>query len=273
MRIRDVMAKRGGLGGQDTLNIVSFALSMRKEETLTRLDMELGEDARQRVERLLDAREAGKPLAYITGEKEFFSRPFHVDGRVLIPRPETELLVELALDILKKEPWIRTVLDMGTGSGIIGNTIARISSRNVLCVDISQEALQVARENGRDAEVSERLTFLCSDLFSGIRENARFDMILANLPYVAENEWDEVMTDVRDFEPALALKGGPDGLDIYRKFVGELGGYLSGGGYVLAEIGATGQAEKMVDLLKSCGLSGIVKTDLAGRERMIIAHG
>jgi release factor glutamine methyltransferase len=270
LRIKDLMAKAGDIQGLDVINIISFALSMRKEGVLAGLDAELDEEKSARIDRLLNERRRGKPLAYITGEKEFFSHPFLVDERVLIPRPETELLVEEALSILEKSPPIRSIVDMGTGSGIIGATIARLSSRDVLCTDVSVGALNVAKENARRAGVEDRLTFLCSDLFDGVRKEEKFDMILANLPYVREDEWAGVMVDVKDFEPTRALLGGPDGLDIYRRLIQALPERLGPEGYVLLEIGAPGQAEKVGELFKSCGIAAKMKKDLAHRERVVI---
>lgn len=255
--------------GADILPILSFALSMKKEKILISLDKELGADEAGYVEAIIRERERGKPFAYITGEKEFFSHPFFVDKRVLIPRPETELLVEEALAILRKREDIRSVMDAGTGSGIIGNTIARLASRNVLCVDISMDALAVAQKNGLASGVPERLDFLCSDLMTGIKGGRKFDMILANLPYVAEHEWEGLAADVREYEPGSALLGGADGLDIYRRFVRLLPDHLNKPGYVLVEIGP-GQGKKMVDMFESCGLEAVLKKDLAQRERVVI---
>ena len=255
--------------GTDILPILSFALSMKKEKILVCLDNEIGENEARAVERILRERQEGKPLAYITGEKEFFSQSFFVDRRVLIPRPETELLVEEALAILDKRNDIRTVMDVGTGSGIIGATIARLSSRSVLCVDISMDALTVARRNASASEAPERLAFLCSDLMTGIKKGRKFDMILANLPYVAEREWDDIMRDVKEYEPGVALLGGPDGLEIYRRFVRLLPEYLGEHGCVLVEIGP-GQGQKMVNMLESRGLKAVLKKDLAQRERVVI---
>jgi release factor glutamine methyltransferase len=269
LRIRDIMSKAGATKGTDILPILSFALSMKKEKVLINLDKEIGEDDARFVETIMGEREKGKPLAYITGEKEFFSRSFFVDGRVLIPRPETELLVEEALAILGRRKDIRSVMDVGTGSGVIGNTIARLSSRRVLCVDISRDALAVAQKNSLAPEVSERLTFLCSDLMTGIKKGRKFDMIVANLPYVSEYEWDDVMTGVKDYEPELALLGGPDGLDIYRRFVRLLPDHLSERGCVLVEIG-DGQGKKMLNMLESRGFRAALKRDLAQKERVVI---
>lgn len=254
--------------GADVLPILSFALSIKKEKILVSLDNEIGDEAARTITTLVREREAGKPLAYITREKEFFSHSFFVDGRVLIPRPETELLVEEALAILEKRNDLRSVMDMGTGSGVVGNTIARLSLRSVLCVDISPGALDVAQKNGRDSGMAERLTFLCSDLMSGIKKGRKFDMIVANLPYVAEHEWDGLMRDVKEYEPASALLGGPDGLDIYRRFVRLLPDHLSEHGFVLIEIG-DGQGKKVAELFESSGLNAALKKDLAGKERMV----
>ena len=269
MRIRDIMSKAGAMEGSDILPILSHALAMKKEKILISLDEDIGDDAARAVEALVLERRKGKPLAYITGEKEFFSHPFFVDGRVLIPRPETELLVEEAVAILEKRDDIRSIVDVGTGSGIIGNTIARLTSRHVLCVDISMDALVVARKNSLASGVPERLSFLCSDLLSAVKKGRKFDMIVANLPYVAEREWDDVMKDVKEYEPELALLGGPDGLDIYRRFAGFLPEHLSASGCVLVEIGP-GQGKKMVDMFESCGLEAVLKRDLAQRERVVI---
>jgi release factor glutamine methyltransferase len=268
LRIRDIMSKAGATKGTDILPILSHALSMNKEKILINLDKEIGEDDVRFVEAIIGERKKGKPLAYITGEKEFFSHSFFVDGRVLIPRPETELLVEEALAILEKREDMRSVMDVGTGSGIIGNTIARLSSRSVLCVDISRDALMVAQKNSLTSGVAERLTFLCSDLTTGIKKGRKFDMIVANLPYVAEYEWDNLMVDVKEYEPAPALLGGPDGLDIYRRFVRLLPDHLSERGCVLVEIG-DGQGEKMVNMFESCGLKAMLKKDLAQKERVV----
>ena len=270
MRIRDIIANAGKHQGPDALNIVAFALSRRKEEVLTDLDAEIEDELTANIEGLIRERAKGKPLAYITGEKEFFSQPFFVDGRVLIPRPETELLVEEALAILERRTDMEAILDMGTGSGAIGATIARLSSKRVTCADISMDALMVAKKNGARMCASGQLAFVCSDLMGAVREGRKFDMIVANLPYVTDHEWIGVMREVKDYEPALALLGGADGLDIYRRLVRDLPAHLHAEGYVLLEIGPYGQAGLMADLFWSHGLTSKVKKDLAGRERVII---
>ncbi len=236
------------------------------------MDREIDERTLLVVRRCLDERTAGKPLAYITEDREFFSENFFVNKNVLIPRPETEILVEEALKIIGKKKE-GAVLDMGTGSGAIGITIAKHSASRVVCVDISPAALRVARKNADAMGVSQRTRFLCCDLFGGISRGAKFDMILANLPYVAGDEWDTLMTDVRQYEPKRALWGGKDGMDIYRRFVPGLPGHLRHDGYVLVEIGSSTQAKKVGAMLAGAGLTVDIKKDYSGRERVLVGHG
>jgi len=270
LRIKDIIAKAGKHEQPDALNIVAFALSRRKEEVIAGLDAQIEDELAIAIEGLLGERARGKPLAYITGEKEFFSQPFFVDGSVLIPRPETELLVEEALAILERRTDMEYILDMGTGSGAVGATIARLSSKRVICADISMDALRVAKKNGARLCAPGQLAFVCSDLMGAVRGGRKFDMIVANLPYVTDNEWADVMREVKDYEPALALLGGRDGLDIYRRLAASLPTHLHAEGCVLLEIGPYGQAGRMAELLRTIGLASKVKKDLAGRERVII---
>jgi len=270
LKIRDIVTKQGDIDGLDTVNILAFVLAIRQEEILMSLDRSLDEETACRVSTLLKERSQGKPLAYITGNKEFFSEPFFVDERVLIPRPDTETLVECALEILNKKPDAERILDMGSGSGAIGLIIAKKAGRRVACVDISLKALGVARKNSRDLGVPDRVDFLCSDLFGGIKTEKKFDMIVANLPYVAPGEWDSLMRDVRVYEPRIALDGGAGGVEIYRRFIEEIPHYLKTDGYVLCEIGGDGRAEQVRDMLRVTGLSVVTKKDLSGNERVLI---
>ncbi len=204
----------------EVLSIISYVYATTKEEILASMTKEI-EDTRFRdIERYINERKDGKPLAYITEKKEFYSQEFFVDKNVLVPRPETEILVEEALRILwTNKRHMENILDMGTGSGAIGLTIAQRAEKHVFCVDISKEALVVARKNARTLGVLERASFLCSNLFGGVKEGIKFDMILANLPYVGSEEWDALMPDVKNFEPRRALYGGKDGIEIYQAFL------------------------------------------------------
>lgn len=269
MRIRDILEKQNGIERFEAANIVAYALSMRKEEVFTNFESEVDECARQRINDLLEDRKRGKPFAYITGHREFFSEKLYVDERVLIPRPETEILVEEALRILSKEPGINSILDVGTGSGAIGLVLAKNTQKHIVCTDISLSALRVAQRNRESLGLSERVCLVCSDLFCAVG-NVQFDMILANLPYVASEEWDNLMADVRDYEPRAALDGGSGGIDIYKRFIDGLPQHLKKGGHVLCEVGGTKQTNTMSEMLQKIGLSVVVKNDLSGNTRVLI---
>ena len=159
----------------------------------------------------------GKTPRYLTHRKEFFSETFYVDERVLIPRPETELLVEEALSIMGRSGGATRVLDMGAGSGIIGILLAKKGARRVLSVDVSAGALEVAKANAQALSVAGRIDFAASDLFSSVKEDAIFDLVCANLPYVGFVEWDGLEADVRCFEPKEALLGGTAGFETLRQ--------------------------------------------------------
>ncbi|MDO8577960.1 MAG: peptide chain release factor N(5)-glutamine methyltransferase [Dehalococcoidales bacterium] len=193
---------------------------------------------------VLKRRLNGEPSAYITGHREFFGLDFYVDYRVLIPRPETEIMVETALEFASARP-VHLIADIGTGSGAVAVSLAtRLTRATIYAVDISDEALTVAAENARKHGVSDRIRFLRGDLLAPIPEAV--DMIIANLPYVKEAELREVNT--WGYEPALALDGGKDGLDVIRRLIGQLKGKLKPGGALLMEIGA-GQGSAVTEIL------------------------
>ncbi len=270
MRIVDIITKREEVNRLDKVNILAFVLGVPQEEVLMNFDRKLDEEAARHVSTLLKERSQGKPLAYITKRKEFFSELFFVDERVLIPRPDTETLVGSALEILNKNQHMESVLDMGTGSGAIGLIIAKNTGKHVVCLDISPEALDVAKKNSRDLGVSEKVDLVCSDLFGGTRREKRFDMVVANLPYVAPAEWDSLMQDVKLYEPRKALDGGGGGAEVYRKFIKELPYHLKTDGYVLCETGGVGRAEQVTEMLRAAGFSVSTKKDLSGNERVLI---
>jgi release factor glutamine methyltransferase len=270
LRIKDVVSKAEGISWLEAVNIVSFALSIRKEETLARFDVQIDDDIALQIKTLFEQRSQGRPLAYITGQKEFFSETFLVDESVLIPRPETELLVEEALGILEKNPRMADIVDMGTGSGAIGVIIAKRAQRKVLCIDMSLQALRVARQNWVGVGAPEAARFVCSDLFGGISKKAAFDMVLANLPYVPNDEWEGLAPDIREHEPRTALDGGEGGTETYRRFVAALPGHVKPEGCVLLEIDGSVQAEEVSGALRSAGFRVAVRKDHSNKERVLI---
>jgi len=216
---------------------------------------------RERVRR----RAGREPLAYILGQAEFWSLPLKVTPEVLIPRPETELLVEEALPRLSGR---QQVLDVGTGSGALAIALAHERQELlVTAIDVSPAALAVAADNARSNGVAERIRFAQHDL--GLLPPGPFDLIVANPPYVPSGELAALMPEVRDFEPQLALDGGIDGLDAYRALARQAGVVLTAAGWLLVEVGS-GQAPAVQELFAGAGLKEIfVSRDLAGIERVV----
>lgn len=176
---------------------------------------------------------AGTPLPYLTGVQEFFGIPFEVSPAVLIPRPETELLVETALEYLRLNPHARRVVDFGTGSGAIAICIATdIPDARITATDISPEALRVARENARRHQVDSRISFLLADLADPL--NGSFDLVTANLPYIPSRDVEQLA--VAKYEPVIALDGGPDGLNLIARLLHDLPRLLATPGMALLEI-------------------------------------
>lgn len=272
MRIRQIIAGEKSLSRTDVIAAVCFACNLTKEQLFCDMDREIDETSLRALQRCLDERVAGKPLSYITGVREFFSETFTVNRDVLIPRPETEILVEEALAMIGGRRGL-AVLDMGTGSGAIGIIVAKHTGNRVVCVDISGAALAVARRNAASIGVEERTEFVCADLFSAMGAGAKFDIVMANLPYVASDEWHDLMTDVRVYEPRRALDGGEGGVEVYRRLVSELPHHLVAGGHVLVEIGSSRQARDVGKMLEGAGLRVEVKKDYSGRERVLEGHG
>lgn len=271
MRVRDILRSEEDVSRIDLLGLLSSVLSLSTEKVIIGSERELSTGEESQLHYLLEERRRGRPMAYIAGTREFYSRSFTVDPRVLIPRPETEILVEEALRIIaSRAERIGPIADVGTGSGAIGITLATESGKKITCVDTSQEALQLARTNAIRHGVIDLVDIVCSDLLSAFGHRGRFDLIVANLPYVSEEEWQALMPDVRLFEPKLALWGGPDGLDIYGRFIAEARQHLSEEGHVLCEIGSTRQAESVSRFLHGVGLSAVTKKDLSGQDRVVI---
>ena len=270
--IGDIFRTEKGLTRIDLTAIIGHALSLSKEGVLMEPERALSPEAHERIGGLVGERLGGKPLAYITGSREFYSQPFRVDEHVLIPRPETELLVERAIDILKRRRGPHTILDVGTGSGIIGILLARETGGKVFCGDLSRAALKVTRDNARLLGVEERIHLFCADLLGPLKRHRLFDLIVANLPYIPSAQWETLMADVRDFEPKTALLGGEEGMEIYGRFLPDAISFLKGDGRLLCEIGGTDQAETIARLLAPSGLRTRTVRDLSGQDRFVEAE-
>ncbi len=217
--------------------------------------------------RLVQRRAHDEPLPYLTGRVEFYGRDFAVTPDVLIPRPETELLVETALAWIKSHDVTR-VVDVGTGSGCIAVTLAAEMPRlSIIATDISADALHVARRNAERQRVGDRLACVQADVLAPLL--GPFDLIVSNPPYVAGDEWDTLPASVRR-EPRLALLAGPQGLDAIRRLLNQARARLRPGGLLLVEIGETqGNAVRALARANFLQASVRILQDLAGKERLL----
>ncbi|GAC1574754.1 MAG: peptide chain release factor N(5)-glutamine methyltransferase [Candidatus Elarobacter sp.] len=264
----------GGTGRLDALFLLEHAGDVSSKEMIAHRVRELAPDAVRRFEALVASREAGTPLAYVTGEAGFYGRMFGVDPRVLVPRPETEIAVEWAVRHLRaigREHG--TAADVGTGSGAIAVTLAcELPELGVYASDVSQPALAVARRNAARNEVFQHVTFLRGDLAAPLLRYAPFDCVIANLPYVPSADCSPAPDPV-SFEPRLARDGGAiDGLDLYRRLVPELPNLIAPRGIVVLEA-APANVRTLEALVREALPEAGVETiqDYAGLDRHIVA--
>lgn len=250
--------------------LIQLAGRMTESDFFRNLDSPVPKSLENRLNRLVKKRKAGWPIAYLLGKKEFWSLEFKVNRWVLIPRPETELVVEKVLWLpLPEKPWI---LDVGTGSGNIAIALAKeLPSARVIASDLSKRALKIARENARKNQVK-NVEFVQSNLLSFfLKSNLLFDLIVSNPPYVAEKEWKKLDRPVRDFEPKRALVAGPSGLEIIEKLIKQAWFCLKPGGYLVMEIGAT-QEKTVLELFSSGWGQMEILPDYSGLPRVVSAR-
>ncbi len=253
--------------------IVAEALGMKRFELFIHPHRRLTEKERARLDEIIERRKGREPLAYITGFTDFRGHIIKVTKAVLIPRPETELLVDEALRILEKGNGPQRVLEPCTGSGCI--CVALASEFEAICivaVDISPHAIALAGENARCNNVADKICFLCGDLLLPVKKEETFDLIVANPPYIQDLDMKTLAPEIRLYEPALALYGGLDGLDYITGLIRGSAPLLKPGGSLLLEIGM-GQAEEAEELTRSLGLFENIQTkkDLSGIERIFSA--
>lgn len=228
----------------------------------------VGRQERELYRTSIKRRITGEPIAYITGVKEFMSLEFALNQQVLIPRPETELLVEAALDLMKMYEQPR-ICEVGTGSGAIAVSLAHYCPQaHVMAGDVSDAALSVAGDNARRLEA--RVDFRCGSLLEPFSMELPFDLIVANLPYISMQEYADLPNEIKRFEPRLALLAPGDGLDLYRDLKPQTLNMLKPDGFILWEIGA-GQGKAARDMMDGFASVEIIK-DLAGRDRLIKAR-
>jgi release factor glutamine methyltransferase len=241
-------------------------LMLRQQDTLTekRLDA-----MRRGIKRVA----TGEPVQYVIGETGFLENSFKVDSRALIPRPETELLVNLVLDCVSI--WLEEVpaiVDVGTGSGCIILSLAAARPQGkYLALDVSDDALSLARENAAAMQLESNVHFVNADL-ADVVDPESLDAVVANLPYISTSDCEKLPKNVRDHEPRQALDGGPDGLTIIRSVIQDAGIILKNNGMLFLEIGED-QGAAVVELLKESGFSDVtLKQDLAERDRVVFGR-
>ncbi len=272
----DFLAKKGPAPTAARLEaqiLLAHVLKCKKVDLLVRYDEQPGEADRAAFRGLIKRRVDGWPVAYLVGSREFYLLPFEVSPAVLIPRPDTETLVTESLGVIKRMV-APTVLDLGTGSGCIAVCLAHHKKEaRITAVDISPDALDVARGNAIRNGVADRITFLQGDLFGPVPAGAVFDVVVSNPPYVTPGELAELAPDVRDHEPRLALDGGTDGLAFYRRIASGVGAVLKPGGSLLVEIGST-QDEAVRAILSANPDLELGKTvrDSSGLPRVVSAR-
>lgn len=246
--------------------LLAHVLGLKRLDLYLRYDQPLAPDELTRFKALVVRRREGEPVAYLTGHREFWSLDFRVAPGVLIPRPETEILVTAALEAAKEfiakspEPQQKTEnrkqktgfwgLEIGVGSGAVVISLAKeLSQMDWLALDLSAAALTVARDNAQRHGVAGRLHFVQGDLLSGLKPGPRFAVLVANLPYVPRRVWERLPKDIKMFEPPEAFLGGEDGLDLVRTLIRQAQDYLQPGGCLALEVG-DGQAGRVLELLQ-----------------------
>jgi release factor glutamine methyltransferase len=255
----------------DAETLLLYVLEKNKAWLLAHGDEELPAAPAAHFAAFVERRERGEPIQYITGRAEFYGLPFRVTPGVLIPRPETEHLVEKTIASAAKFPAPR-IVDVGTGSGSIAVALASaIPHAEILAIDLSAAALEIARENARLNGMADRIRFLSGDLLEPVLGES-VDLVVSNPPYVPETDRPALAIEVRDFEPALALFAGSDGLDAYRRLIPAAAKLLNPGGFLLLEIGF-GQGAAVSGLLKAGEFERIESTpDLQGIPRVLSAQ-
>jgi release factor glutamine methyltransferase len=250
--------------------LLAHALGWRRIELYARIDHVPAAERLARFREMVKARGERVPAKYLIGESEFYSMPLAVSERVLIPRPETEVLVERALAVIPEDEEAAAA-DLGTGSGAIAIAVAARRARaRLVATDLSPEALAVARANAERHGLGARIEFRQGDWFAALEAGRLFDAILSNPPYVAAADLARAMPEVRDREPRIALDGGPDGLNALRLLVAGGADWLKDAGWLIVEVGA-GQAQAVAELARQAGRYGEVQVakDFAGIDRIV----
>lgn len=256
----------------DAQTLLAHALGCDRTYLIINYREELAAEPAAKFGDLIERRAAGEPLQYITGHQEFFGLDFKVTPDVLIPRPETEIIVEetirLVHDLEIESP---VIIDVGTGSGCIAVALAReLSQSSVIAIDVSIAALLVAKQNAKRHDLSDRISFLAADLLSALAQTPIADFLVSNPPYVAQAEMTGLQREVRDWEPALALTDFDDGLSFYRRLLNDAVSRVKSGGYLLCEMGFSQSAEVMTMIDRQYWIEQRLLDDMQGIPRTLL---
>jgi release factor glutamine methyltransferase len=278
VKIAEILVKakkeldESGVGSSrlDSLILLSYAISFSREQLIFNPDFELDFAQQQNFFTLLERRKARQPVSQIIGKREFFGGDFFVNSDVLDPRPDSESLIELVLERFPNCDEEIKILELGVGSGCLIITLLKaFKNAAATAVDVSDKALEVAKKNAQNHQVLERLKLQNSNLFSALNDSSKFDLIISNPPYIPSKEIENLQAEVRLFEPLLALDGGVDGLDFYRKIAAQSQNFLSENGQIILEIGF-GQKEDITKIFTQKNFSlEASKLDLPSVERAL----
>ena len=253
-------------------SLLAHVLGRDRSFVITHADNALNYDESESFRSLIERRATGEPLQYLTGHQEFFKLDFEVTPSVLIPRPESELIIEAALEVLRDDPR-PCVMDIGTGSGCLAiSLLHELPAARALATDVSPAALEIAQRNAERHGVANRLTLLGSDCFSALAARGWFSLIASNPPYITDADLQNLQREV-NYEPRSALAGGPDGLSVIRRLLLEARPHLASGGYFVFEVGF-GQSEAVESLIdRNCWKLIEIRTDLQKIPRTFVLQG
>jgi release factor glutamine methyltransferase len=258
--------------------LLASVLDLDRLKLFLQFDRPLNPSELAAFKALLLRRVRHEPMAYILGRKEFWSLSFAVNPAVLIPRPETELLVEEALGLIQSDPRLKTIVELGTGSGAVMLSLAKtllttsVKPGLLAATERSWEALKTAEANARRLGVRQAVSFLQGDWLRPFAPQKKIHLILSNPPYLSHEEIRDLSPGIKNFEPLTALDGGPDGLTAIRELLGQARDTLQTGGWLLLEIGAA-QGPPVLDLARRSGFDpALICTDVAGKDRVLKAR-
>ena len=268
--IKELTANDVGSPRLNAETLLMFTLACDRAYLYAHPERELTPAEAGRYAQVVIERASGKPSQYIIGHQEFWGLDFLVSPAVLIPRPETEHIIEAVLELVPDRNTTVRIMDVGTGSGCLALTLAHEYPRaEVHATDISSEALEIARINRERLDLS-RVKFHHCDLLEGLDDEGRFDLIVCNPPYVSEAQPEKVQRQVREFEPKVAVFAGPSGLEIYRRLIPQASDHLAKGGWLVMEIGFS--IEAAVRELLAGWPEPRTRNDLQGIPRVIVAR-